>query len=100
MDEKVKAMSTINCPHCQEELFVMLEVVPPVIKNVLTAELIKVAKERLKGYVLSQGFDKEFVKGVTTWIDADTTIFGVDEIDEMLLNIQNSYQDYDSGKTV
>jgi hypothetical protein len=98
MDEKIKAMSTIDCPHCQGEIIVVLDVAPPVVKSVLYREFIDKAKEQLKGYVRSQGFDEDFVIGVMSWIEADTTIFGLDEVDEMLLSIKNSYQDYDSTK--
>lgn len=88
MEGTIKSLAPVNCPHCKQDFMIKFETQVPTVCNSLTPELITKAKDALKHLVMNEGFPKDYLDGVMDWINAKTSIFGEEEVDELFQGIK------------
>jgi len=86
----IKSITTHNCPHCQKEIFIENQMIPPVAAALFTGEDIKKAKEDCLARIATLVIDDEKKSAVTSWINDPTTVFSGNEVESIILSLLKS----------
>ena len=91
MENKViKTIFPSKCPSCGQDILVCFSLIAPYIDWVLKPEDVKQAKEKVKSKILKVKFDSEEEKTkIISWLDSESTMFGFEEIDNILFQLLN-----------
>jgi len=94
MEEKnqniIKTFTPHKCPHCGKEILIGTSQLPVVVDNVFTNEQIASAKKELIEKVSGLGIEDAERKSLMEWINDENTMFGPDNVMEILKNILDS----------
>lgn len=83
----IKAISVIPCPHCKEDIYLESQMTPPAITSSFTKQDIENAKADCISRVETLAIDEEKKEQVIKWLNEETTVFGPDEVENIILSL-------------
>lgn len=83
----IKSITEHICPHCQGEIFIESQMLPPSINSVFTSEESLKAKDECINKINTLDIDQDKKDDVIKWIEDPSTIFGPNEIDNIILSL-------------
>jgi len=88
-ESDIKALTPTRCPACGEQLIVEIITTAPGLSGVYTVSIIEGAKQEAIRRISELKIPEEFTKPVIDWINSSETMFGPNDIDEIIKNIKN-----------
>ena len=83
----IKSITVHTCPHCNKEVFVESQMVPPTVSSLFTPEMVEKAKADCRARVETLTIDEEKKASVFKWLDDENTVFGPDETESVILSL-------------
>jgi hypothetical protein len=83
----IKSITIHTCPNCGKEVYVETQMIPPVIGTLFTEFQMKEAKTDCLERVSLLSIDDEKKDAVTKWINDPETIFGPNEVDNIITSL-------------
>ena len=84
-NQVIKSITPYTCPHCNKDIFIVSSVYQPSIDNVITPEEVDEAKKkfvkRMEEIEFKDANEKKLAK---QWVENDSTIFGLGDIEPLL----------------
>ncbi len=83
MNNVIKSLFPQKCPHCQKDLLVETQTIPPVVSSILKLEDVAEAKKQVKNKALEilHGDD---LSAALEWLDNEDTVFGPDDVQSII----------------
>ena len=75
------------CPHCKEEIFIESQMTPSSVNSLFTKEDVEVAKRDCLERIETLTLDDEKKEAVIKWLNDETTIFGPNEVESIILSL-------------
>lgn len=88
--QEIKSLVPVLCPHCSKQIVVAFKMSAPQLTSVLTVDMIEKAKGEVIARIGALPLSMEQKQPALDWINNPETIFGPDDIDEIIKNIQNN----------
>lgn len=85
----IKTITPINCPHCNEGIFIEFINKSPEFSTVFVLEDIRKAKEDARLRIEYLSIDPDKKEEVLRWINDESTIFSPGEVDEIISSLLN-----------
>jgi len=92
MENLIKSITVLTCPHCNNEVYVESQMTPPVINSMFTEKQYTDAKADCLARIDTLTIDEEKKKAVIDWINDPKTIFSPDEVENIILSLLNPEQ--------
>jgi len=86
-ENRIKSISTHECPHCKKSFFAESIFEPPVICSIYTKEDVDKAKKDCLERLETLSIDDEKKDLVRKWVDNPETIFGSEEVELIILSL-------------
>lgn len=86
----IKSIVPHQCPNCQKNIYIELELAAPVVSGILTQVDINSAKEEAIKRINAVDILEVTKAGTIAWIEDPTTIFGPGDIDSVVNEALNS----------
>jgi len=89
-DQEIKALIPVNCPHCKKTIVLEFITNAPTLSSVYTPEMIEMAKVDAINKINMLQVDGEIKNPVIEWINNPETIFGPNDVEEIVRNVQKT----------
>lgn len=86
----IKTIVPHQCPNCQKNIYLELELAAPVVSNILTQVDIDSAKEEAIKQVKAASVSGIMKEDTIRWIQDPATIFGPNDIEAIIIEMINS----------
>lgn len=83
----IKSITTHSCPKCGEEIFIESQMTPSYVASLFTKEDVAEAKNTCLERVATLDIPDEKREAVVRWLNDDSTIFGPDEVESIILSL-------------
>lgn len=87
-DNEIKSLTPSSCPHCGKPIVVELTAGAPTLSSILTIETIEAAKNEAQKQVEALNLSEEKKKPVLDWIKNPETIFGPNDVGEIIKSLK------------
>ena len=88
--QEIKSLVPVLCPHCSQQIVVAFKMSAPQLTSVLTVDMIEKAKGEAVAKIGALPITIEQKQPVLDWINDPETIFGPEDVVEIIKNIQNN----------
>lgn len=92
-ESDIKSLTPAECPHCKKPIVLEFITGAPRLNGVYTPDILNAAKQEALAKITEMGIPEEFTKPTVDWINSPDTIFGPDDVEEVLKNIQKPNED-------
>lgn len=92
-ESEIKSLTPIECPHCRKPIVIEFTTGAPKLSGTYTAEMLEAAKREALAKIAEMNLPEEFTKATTDWINSPDTIFGPNDVEEIIKNIQKPQED-------
>jgi hypothetical protein len=94
-NNEIKSLNPIECPYCHKHIIVEFITTAPKLSDVYTPDTIQAAKQEALKQIGELLVPEELTKPVIEWIKDPNTIFGPNDVVDIIKNIekQNSESD-------
>lgn len=92
-ESDIKSLTPIECPHCNKPIVVEFTSKAPELTGVYTPKVLEAAKAEAIAKIQELNLPGEFTKATVDWINNPDTIFGPNDVLEILKNIKKPEQD-------
>ena len=86
----IKSITTHACPHCGGDVYIESQMVPPSVTSLFTADDVNDAKAECLTRLTTITIDAEKRDSVVKWINDPETIFGKEEVENIISSLLNS----------
>lgn len=87
-ESDIKSLTPIECPHCKKPIVIEFTTSAPKLTGTYTPEMLDAAKSEALAKIAEMNLPEEFTKATIDWINSPDTIFGPNDVEEVLKNIQ------------
>lgn len=89
--EKIKSLGGGKCPHCSKEILIEMVNIPAQVAGIFSEENFKEAKIKVIEAIKEMKISEEEKTQAITWVGGEGIIFGPNEVDEIIKNIQKEH---------
>ena len=89
MENTIKSITPVNCPHCKKEVFVEFEMRPTVLNELFTADQMSDAKAEVLRQIKDIDMDPEKKTAFVDWVTDKDTVFGPKEVQLIINSIES-----------
>lgn len=84
----LRSIIPASCPHCQKDIFVSYQMMPPSMTRLITEDEIKTAKEELEKRIAEVSFsDPKEKEEIVKWLKDETVLVSREDVEPILLQI-------------
>jgi hypothetical protein len=83
----IKSITSSNCPHCKNEIFIESVMTPPNINSVFSKKDIEEAKKDCLARIETLAIDDNKKESVIKWINDPEIVFGPGEVENIILSL-------------
>lgn len=87
---EIKSIVPHQCPNCQKNIYLELELAAPIVTGIMTQLDINSAKEEAIKQIKATEVSDVRKEGTIAWIGDPSTIFGPNDIDAIITEMINS----------
>ena len=98
LDNEIKALAPIKCPHCEKLMMLEFTTSAPKITDVITPEMIDQAKAQAVQQIMDLKGDPDNTNFTIEWIKNPETIFGPNDITEIVESFKNQNKNHESSQ--
>lgn len=84
MENTIKTIAPVNCPHCQKEILVEFVSKSPELASAFTIEAVKTAKADALLKLSELSIDAVKKEDIKKWIEDENTVFGPSEVESII----------------
>ena len=86
----IKSITAHACPHCNKDMFIENQIIPPFVGALFTPDMVTEAKGECLKRIKTLTMDDEKRDAVVKWINDPNTIFGPAEVENIMLSLAKS----------
>ncbi len=83
----IKVLTHAQCPSCHQELIVSMEAAAPVVRGLLTPEIIASAKEEVRTKMTALSLAEDIKKEFVAWLDASDTVVAPEDVEGIIQDL-------------
>ena len=83
----IKSIVNQNCPHCNKEIFIESQMMPPAVISLFTPETMEAAKKDCLMRVETLTISEEKKAAVRKWLADPNTVFGPTVVESIMLSL-------------
>ena len=92
-EQDIKVLTPVTCPHCQKTIVVEFTTSAPQLSDIYTPEIIEAAKVEAVKQIELLLVPEEISKPVIDWVQDQNTIFGPNDIPEIIKQLKKQGDD-------
>lgn len=98
-NNEIKALTPCDCPHCGKQIVIEFATLAPKLVDIFTTETIEEAKKETISRIEALGVDESISRPMIEWLRNPETLFGPDDIEEIIKQIKQQNDSIEGSTT-